>query len=84
MATDVASLIELAGSETVSLLKVDIERSELAVFSRNYAKWIGRVETIVIELHDDECREVFFHAVSGQGFEIDQCDELTVCRRQSG
>lgn len=45
------ALMSSLGLNTVDLLKVDIEGSEKEVFE-NSAKWIDKVEVIMVELHD--------------------------------
>ncbi|MGA2325279.1 MAG: FkbM family methyltransferase [Bryobacteraceae bacterium] len=77
---DVASLIDMAGADRADLLKVDIERSELALFGRNAHTWLARVDNICIELHGSECREVFFRALAGYDYELDSSPQLTICR----
>lgn len=62
-ALDVRSLIDMSGIERVDLLKVDIERGELAVFGESAESWIPKVRNICIELHGKDCEEAFFHAL---------------------
>ncbi len=81
-AIDIGSILERSGEERISILKIDIEGSEAAVFSKNYQTWIDRVDNIVIELHGAHCEEVFYRAISGRGFQLSHCDELTVCLRE--
>jgi FkbM family methyltransferase len=80
---DIGSLLGAAGKKSISLLKIDIERAEATVFSSNYAHWIGHVDTIVIELHDQGCEDIFFRAIQGLPFSISRCGELTVCKRRA-
>ncbi|MCI0360353.1 MAG: FkbM family methyltransferase [Planctomycetaceae bacterium] len=80
-AVDIASLLADAGYPTISVLKIDIEAAERYVFAENYEAWLDAVENLVIELHDDECRQVFFRAIRGRPFKVSQSGELTVCRR---
>jgi hypothetical protein len=82
-AIDIDTLLHNSGFDRISILKVDIEGAEVEVFSKDCQKWIDKVDSIVIELHDDECRRVFHEAVAGANFEISEFDELTVCRRPS-
>jgi FkbM family methyltransferase len=80
---DVASLLRDAGTDRISILKIDIEGSEREVFSpdANARTWLGRVDNLVIELHGRRCTEVFMDAIDGFGFDVSTCEELTVCRR---
>ena len=79
-AWDVDSLIDMAGSQTVDLLKIDIEGAELAVFSGNAKSWLPRIRNLCIELHGDDCRNTFFNALSGFDYELEHAGELTICR----
>ena len=45
-AWDVGTLIDRSGAEIVDLLKVDIERAELALFAENAKQWLPRVRNI--------------------------------------
>lgn len=80
-AIDLGTILADSGCDRIAILKIDIERSEIAVFSANYASWLGQVDNLVIELHDTQCREVFFRAIQGQDFQITESGELTVCQR---
>jgi len=77
---DVGSLIDMGGSASVDLLKVDIERAELAVFGQSAQEWIPRVRNICIELHGPDCEKAFFDALSGFDYELGHSGELTMCR----
>lgn len=80
-ATDVGTLLQRSGHDRISVLKVDIEGSEVEMFREGHHAWLDRVDNIVIELHGAECERVFHHAIADQGFTVSHCDELTVCRR---
>jgi len=87
LATDIGTLLDQSGFERISILKMDIEGAEAVVFSRNYEAWIDRVDSIVIELHDDsifgDARGIFHRAISGHGFSVTEFEELTVCIRNA-
>jgi FkbM family methyltransferase len=82
---DIGSILKEAGSERISLLKMDVEGAEAVVFSKNYDSWLHRVDAIAIELHDDSvfgnASAVFSSAINGQEFEVSRSGELTICRR---
>ncbi len=80
-ATDIGTLLTKSGFDRISILKIDIEGSELAVFSSNYERWLPRVENLVIELHDEECRSTFARAISDFGFRVSERNGLTLCTR---
>jgi FkbM family methyltransferase len=82
-AWDVPSILESARCEHVDLLKVDIEWSELAVFDSSSAAWLPKVRNICIELHGDDCREVFFKALLNFDYDLSTSAELTICRNLS-
>lgn len=79
-AWDVESLIDLAGVEKVDLLKVDIERAELAVFGETAKQWLFKVRNICIELHGPDCQQAFFSALAGFDYELEYSGELTICK----
>jgi len=79
-AWDAGSLIDLAGGAEVDLLKVDIERAELAVFGETAKAWLPKVHNICIELHGPDCKQVFFSALAGFDYELEHSGELTICR----
>ena len=83
-AVDIGTLLRESGQSRISILKIDIERAEAIVFASNFESWIDKVDNLVIELHDEECQQIFFKAIEGQGFEISHSGELTVCRRRNG
>jgi FkbM family methyltransferase len=77
---DVSSLIDMAGNANVDLLKVDIERAELAVFGEAAKKWLPGVRNICIELHGPDCAEAFFGALAGFDYGLEYSGELTICK----
>jgi FkbM family methyltransferase len=79
-AVDIGSLLSGSGAERISILKVDIEGSETEVFSKNYEGWIGKVDNMVIEIHDQAAHAAVMKAIAGRGFTTSRCDELFVCR----
>jgi FkbM family methyltransferase len=50
-ATTLNALMEKLNVERIDILKIDIEGAEKEVFE-NSAKWIGKVQIIMVELHD--------------------------------
>lgn len=83
MAVDIATLLAESGYGRVSVLKVDIEGAEMAVFGSNYEEWLPKVDNLVIELHGPQCDELFRRAIVGQDFKLSRSGELVVCRRYS-
>lgn len=79
-AWDIPSLLQLAGADSIDLLKIDVERSELEVFNGDSAAWLPKVRNICIELHGPDCEEAFTKALAP--FDFDSCSsgELTIAR----
>jgi len=50
------------------------------VFGDTARSWLPRVRNICIELHGQDCQEVFFHALKDFDYELGHSGELTVCR----
>ena len=85
MGTTILDLLNKSGLDRVDILKIDIERAEKDLFESNFEPWLSRTDHIVIELHDKECKDIFFQAIADQNFAISNLGELTVChRRDSG
>ena len=78
-AWDIPSLIEMAGGGEVDLLKIDIERAELAVFNDRAPEWLPKVRNICIELHGQDCKTAFFRALADFDFDLGHSGELTIC-----
>src|SRR5262245_60653570 len=85
---DIGTLLKFSGQNRISLLKVDVEGVEKVIFSANYQSWLGRVDAIAIELHDDstfgDATGAFFTAIEGRGFNVSHSGELTICRKTNG
>jgi len=82
-AISIDQILHESGCDRISILKMDIERSELEVFRANYQGWLSLCDAIVIELHDSECEEIFFQAIQQELFQISRSGELTVCIRDT-
>ena len=55
----------------IDILKLDIEGSEKEVFSYGYAKWLGKVKVIILELHEkmrSGATEAFYNAIRKYNF----------------
>jgi len=79
-AVSIDALLEESGHQRIALLKIDIEGSELAVFSERTESWLGRVDHLVIELHGQACEEAFFDAIEPYGFEVEASGGVVICR----
>jgi FkbM family methyltransferase len=77
-AWDVPSLIAICPQPTIDLLKIDIEGSEAALFSRN-VEWLDEVKNICIELHGSKCERAFRAALAPYRFRELHYGAYTVC-----
>ena len=80
IATTIDHLLTASSLPTIDVLKIDVERAEVELFRENYRPWLDRTRTMAIELHDQECEEVFFRALADYRYQREQSGELTVCR----
>lgn len=76
-------ILEIASSDSIWLLKVDIERAEIELFGRQCESWIDKVNNIAIELHDEECENVFFRGIGDRPWRIERHGDLTFCFQDS-
>jgi FkbM family methyltransferase len=76
---DVPTLIGIGGATEVDLLKVDIERSELELFSRNTESWLPLIRNLCVELHGPDCEAIFYRALAGYSYSVVLAGELIIC-----
>ena len=76
---DMPTLIGLSGATEIDLLKIDIERSELELFSHNTESWLPHIRNLCIELHGPDCEAVFSRALTDYSCDLSCTGELTVC-----
>ncbi len=81
MAVDIASVLEASGHERISVLKIDIEGAEAAVFDGNVQPWLRRVDCLLIEIHGETCNAAVTGVMAAEPFTRTECDELSVFRR---
>jgi FkbM family methyltransferase len=70
-AITMTDILQRLNTNHIDLLKIDIEGSELHLFSRNSDRWLGQVRFIVIELHDrlvPGCSRAFYSALISRKF----------------
>lgn len=72
-------LLSLSGCDEIDLLKIDIEGTERDVFAAKEMHWLERTRNIAVELHDDECKEVFEAAIRDYHCDRVRSGELNVC-----
>lgn len=86
-AVGVAELLRLTSTSRIDLLKIDIEGAEMEVFQTGSERWLGSVDAMVIELHDDlrpGCRAALDSAIKGEGFLESRHGEYIVLTRRPG
>lgn len=64
----------------IDLLKIDIERSELPLFSRETDAWLPRVRNLVVELHGADCEQACTRALEGYSARRSSYGEYTIFR----
>lgn len=81
----IGELLRDSGHQRISVLKLDIEGAETVLFSKGYEDWIDKVDTFVIELHEDSpwgnASAAFHAAIEGRGLALSRSGELTIARR---
>ena len=85
-AITISEIMRKYGKSEIGILKMDIEGSELEVFSSNYEEWLPKTKTIMMELHDwrrKGCSRAFFEAIFRYDFWLNQYfkREIVMCRR---
>ena len=51
-AITIDDILATAQRTYIDILKLDIEGAEKEVFSNNYANWLGRINSLIVETHD--------------------------------
>lgn len=80
---DVGAIAERNGSDTIDLLKLDIEGTELELFRHEVSGWLGRVRVLAVELHEryaPGCTEAFERALAGRDHNHSQSGQYEVVR----
>jgi len=83
-AITVDDIMKEYGQNEIDILKMDIEGSELEVFSENYHSWLSKTNVIMIELHDSRrkgCSKAFFKAISDYDFSVVLNGETIICTK---
>lgn len=72
--------------DEIDILKIDIEGSEMEVFSQGYETWLPKTKAIMLEIHDcirkGSSRSVF-SALLQYDFSVYHIDETLVCIRNN-
>ena len=70
-ALTIPELVQLSGFKRIGILKIDIEGAEKELFSSGFEDWLGLVDLLIIELHDnlrDGCSQAFYRALTHYEF----------------
>lgn len=78
-AVTIQDAITKAGFPRIDLLKVDIEGSEIEVFS-NSADWLQKTRNIAIETHGPECERVVNASLLPFNYDLGSSGELMIYR----
>ena len=81
-AISISQIVESNNIHQIDLLKVDIEGSEIEIFSDNFEEWLKITKVIIIELHDwmrEGCAQQFFLTMSRYNFKLTLKGEHLIC-----
>jgi FkbM family methyltransferase len=73
-AVSVHDLMNQFHLQEIDLIKIDIEGSEIELFSHDYDLWLSKVKSMIIELHDrtrNGCSTSLFNALNKYKFNMD-------------
>lgn len=79
-AVDIVWLLNRSPHGRIDILKIDIEGAEEMVFAQGYRQWIHHVGIIMIELHSERSRTLFFKALESGKFMVSQRGEITIAQ----
>jgi FkbM family methyltransferase len=87
-AIDIGTILTRSGYDTIDILKIDIEGAERKIlsFDSRFERWLDRTQHMAIELHGDDCRQIFLDAMSAYDYELSELGDVTICnniRRKS-
>jgi FkbM family methyltransferase len=75
-----------SGFDEIDILKIDIEGSEMEIFSKNCDNWLKKVKIIVLELHDrlvPGCSDSVYGAIKKEDwFEFKKGEKVIFIRKQ--
>lgn len=83
-ATTIGDILKKSGCDQIDILKLDVESAEKEIFSKNYEKWLPKVRSLIIEIHDwikVGCSKSFYSAIKKYNFRESKSGENVVLRR---
>ncbi|MBR2708767.1 FkbM family methyltransferase [Candidatus Saccharibacteria bacterium] len=84
-AVSVLNLIDEYSLPRIDILKMDIEGSEYEVFDKSCLKWLGKVEMVITEIHDDikeGCSTRVLKYMKEKGFSYERRSEMWIFTRE--
>lgn len=66
-------IMQMYDIDTIDILKIDIEGSEVELFRSNYDLWLPKTKLIIVELHDElkaGCSKSLFTALKEYDFKV--------------
>ncbi len=78
----ISDIMDDANIEVIDILKIDIEGSELEVFTENYEYWLPRTRILIVETHDRYrrgCCKAVFNALNKYDFTVNLSGENFIC-----
>jgi len=85
-AMTIDEILKQSKHNEIDILKLDVEGAEKEIFSYNYDSWLGKVNILIIELHDKMkpgCGEAFYSAIKKYNFEKALSGENIILVKQS-
>ena len=79
----VADILRRSGKHHIDLLKLDVEGSEEQLLSSNYDSWIGHVNNMMIEIHNQRCRDAVLTATQDCGFSVSQSGAHLLLKKEA-
>jgi hypothetical protein len=76
--------MEERGWDWIDVVKLDVEGSEVSILSPQNCRWINKIGTLIIEVHQDiapESSRVLFQAFAEQDFRLSWRGENLVLKR---
>jgi hypothetical protein len=74
-------LLQESGFGRISILKIDVEGAEVALFSSGTQAWLPQVDNLCVEIHSDEGHRVIREAIAPEKFIESTSGELSVFKR---
>ena len=77
----IPSLLNSYGIERLSVLKLDIEGAEEAIFANNPEKWLDKVDILLVETHGDQIEKLMKEVLKRNNFKIERYRSVWFCKK---